>query len=342
MERKLRLSPKGILRFGILLALTLYLWNFFRGYFLFLALIIMLCAPAVSFLLLWSARGALGVRAVLPENRTGRNTEIPFAVLAYNPRKFSAFTAEVVYSVTNLFTGCAERKKERLWLAPRNGGGIRQTVSSRYAGRLEIRIEEFVVFDLFHLFCLRGCDRTGACTVVWPGFTEENEEEISSCVEDFPQESEIRKRGMADNPDYEVREYIPGDAPKTIHWKLSARQEKLMVRERLAAGREKINVLLPLGEEKQQNDELVDAAYALCRLLLRREYPLLLCWPGQGGNLRDQFMTEQGELEKAFDEILSSRGSFHPEEVKAQMAVQHPEESCIVIRTGAYKGAYIR
>ena len=205
-----------------------------------------------------------------------------------------------------------------------------------------MQIEDFVVYDLFHLFCLKNCEHSDAHVIVWPAFSETDEEEIYSSVEGFPKENEVKKRGTDYNPDYEVREYIPGDELKSIHWKLSAKQEHLMVRERLASGREKINVLLPLGEDKQQNDSLMEAVYALGRLLLHKEYPVQLYWPGRGSILRGCFVAEQGELEHALSEILSDNGLHQQGEAEMKMSAEHPAESYILIKTGAYKGAYIR
>ncbi|MDE6700298.1 MAG: DUF58 domain-containing protein, partial [Acetatifactor sp.] len=154
--------------------------------------------------------------------------------------------------------------------------------------------------------------------------------------------NESRRRGTDYNPEYEIREYIPGDALKSIHWKLSAKQGKMMVRERLATGHEIIHVLLPLGEDRKLNDDLVEAMYGVCRLLLDGDYPVQLYWPGRGDTLQSRFMIEQGELENTLVEILSDRG-FHPVgRAQEQMAVEHPGVAYILIQTGAYKGAYIR
>ena len=341
MERKLTLSPLGILRFSILLILTLWIWNFFRSYFLFLALILIVCSPVVSFGLLWSHRDELRVQAVLPAARVGKSTEFSFDISVHNPGRFAAFTADITYSWCNIFTGYSERDRKHLWVAS-GGSRISQLLNSRYAGRVEVRIESFKVFDLFHMFCLTGCDKSDAYVIVWPAFSETEEEEINSSVEGFPDENEIKKRGVNYNPDYEVREYIPGDELRSIHWKLSAKQDRLMVRERLAEGRDKINILLPLGADRRQNDGLMEAVYALGRLLLYKEYPIQLYWPGREENLRGYFMAEQGELENVISEILSDNGLYPQGEAETQMSVEHPGESYILIRTGAYKGAYIR
>ena len=342
MERKLHFCFWGIMRFCILFALVLYAWNFFRSYFLFLALILMVCGPTVSFLLLWYHRNLLRAQVTLPDNRVGRDMGVFLDVNVSGTGRFAAFTADLTYSWSNIFTGYSEKTRRHLWIAPGGGTEIKQYMSSRYAGRVEVRIESFEVFDLFRMFSLRGCGRSDAYVIVWPSFSEVDEEDLNSCVEGFPKENELKKRGTDYNPDYEVREYIPGDELKSIHWKLSAKQEELMVRQRLAAGREKINVLLPLGDDRQYNDRLMEAVYALCRLLLYKEYPVQLYWPGRGESLQGCFVAEQGELENAISEILSDNGLHQPGEAEERMSVEHPAENYILIRTGAYKGAYIR
>lgn len=342
MERKLTMSPWGFMRFCIIFVLTLWAWSFFRSYLLFLALVLMVCSVTISVLILWSHRDVLYVQAALPDNRVGRSTDFFFTISVHNPSRVAAFPADVTYSWSNLFTGYSERKKQRLWAAPGGGAKVDQYLRSRYAGRVEIRIEDVIIFDMFHIFCLSGCGRTDAHVIVWPTFSEVEEEHIYSVVEGFPEENELKKKGIDYNPDYEVREYIPGDELKSIHWKLSAKKEQLMVRERLATGREKINILVPLGDDCQVNDGLMEAVYALGRLLLHKEYPIQLYWPGRGSTLRGFYAAEQGELENVISEILSDNGLHQAGGAETQMSEEHPGESYILIQTGVYKGAYIR
>lgn len=343
MEKKLRLNIRGTLRFAVLLGIVVWLWSFFRSYMLFLALILMVGGVLVSVLLLWHGRNTIRVEAVLPPDRVGRGTPFPFSLKVSNPGRFAGFPADITYNRTNVFTGYSERETAHFWAAPISGCRQDGVLKSQYAGRVEICIEEFRVYDLFRIFYLPDCGKTDAGVVVWPGFSEgEAAEKPSDCVEDFPDENESRRRGTDYNPEYEIREYIPGDALKSIHWKLSAKQGKMMVRERLAAGHEIIHVLLPLGEDRKSNDDLVEAMYGVCRLLLDGDYPVRLYWPGKGEALQSRFMIEQGELENTLVEILSDSG-FHPGgRAQEQMTVEHPGTAYILIQTGAYKGAYIR
>lgn len=342
MENKLRLSIKGAIRFAILFGLTLSLWWFFRSYLLFLILILLVGGAGLAAISLWSSRNLLCAEVIMPRGRVGKNTAFPFCIKIENPRRFIGFTADLTYSWRNVFTEHICWKKEHLWIAPGKGYEIRQLLESRYAGRVEAQIEKFIVYDLFHLFYLQGCGRKDRGVTAYPMPEIAPDEELWSCVDGFPKENESRKRGTDYNPDYEIREYVPGDELKSIHWKLTAKQNRLMVRERLASGRQKINVLLPLGDEKEENDALMDALYYLVQLLLEKEYPVQLYWMGTGRILRTCFIAETGELEAALGEILSGSGIHAPGTAREQLEAEHPGESYILVQTGVYKGAYIR
>lgn len=342
MKRGLGLSIKGTIRFGLLFAVAMWLWRFFGSYLLFAAMVVMLGGMAVSALLLWFSRDGFCANAVIFADRVGKNSPFSFEIQIENPGRFTGFGAELVFSWGNVFTDSFYSEKERLWIAPHKGAVRQGLLESRYAGRLEVRIDKFVVYDMFHIFCLKNCSKNDAWTVAAPADDEGVEEEIYSYVEGFPKENESKKRGTDYNPDYEIREYIPGDELKNIHWKLTAKQNKPMVRERLAAGREKINVFLPLGDDKDKNDEMMDAFYALCGLLIKKDYPVQLFWAGKEETLRTCCLAEQGELWNAVSEILSSSGINFSDSAKERMRTERPGEDYILIQTGAYKGAYIR
>lgn len=342
MDKRLRLSIKGTIGFLTVLAVILWMWSFFRSYLLFLVLLFIIADVILSGVSLWRASGRIQAEVVLPRHRVGKNTDIPVDICFASPLRFAGFAIDVTYRCENVFTGSVEERTEKLWVVPGKGGRLQYLLNSRYAGRLRISVEECRVYDFLHLFCLTYRTVEEAEVLVWPMFAEgEDTEELYACIEGFPKENESRKRGVEYNPDYEVREYIAGDELKNIHWKLSAKQGKMMVRERLAAGKEKVNVLLPLGENLDENDALMESLYSMCRLLLSKEYPIQLFWQGVGQTLCSRYITEMGELENALGEILSIDGRHVSGSIEEQMSMEHFAESYILVRAGAYKGAYV-
>ncbi len=342
MDKKLRLSVNGGIRFLAVFALILWMWSFFRSYLLFLIMLLMITGVILSAVSLWAARDKIQAETVLPYHRVGKNTDIPLTILILNPLRFAGFAIDVTYRWGNLFTGSMEERKEKLWAAPQKGGRLNYLLNSRYAGRIRVSATECRIYDLLHLFYLTDREEKGSEVLVWPFFSDgEDTEELCECIEDFPQEDESRKRGAEYNPDYEVREYIAGDELKSIHWKLSAKQGKMMVRERLASGRERVNVLLPLGEDPDENDALMESLYGMCRLLLSKGYPIQLFWQGTDDSLCSRYIMELGELENGLGVILSTNGIHVSASIEEQMSIEHSSERYILVRTGQYKGAYV-
>lgn len=340
--KKPKLCVGGILRYGILLGALFMLWNFFRSYVFFLMLILALIAPVVSLWALFTRGGGLSVEARLPENRIGRQRQVKMEIHAGNKDRFFPFFSEICFRVVNLFTEYTLEEREQLWVGPGHSLAAERNLVSHHLGRLEVQITEFTVYDWLHLCRLENGSVRSAGVIVGGGMQEPLEEDLVSCVEGFPQENELKKRGTDINPDYEVREYIPGDDLKSIHWKLTAKQGRTMVRERLATGRDKINVLLPLTTDEKENDGLVEALQGLGLLLLDKGFPIRLCWLGTKNGLLCHYLAEPGELENALEEILSASGKKDPGLARSRMEEEYPREAYIVVRNGAYKGEYIR
>lgn len=342
MDKRLRLNGKGIIGFLTVFIALLWLWSFFRSYLLFMTILLMITGVIISAAGLCSVDGKIRVEIVLPRHRVGKDTDIGCDIRFLNTRRFVGAAIDVTYRCGNLFTGSREERTEKLWAAPRKGGNLSHLISSRYAGCLQVSVEEFRVYDLLHLCYLSYRAKEASEVSVWPAFTDgEEAQEPDMAIEGFPSESESRKRGTEYNPDYEVREYQAGDELKSIHWKLSAKQDRMMVRERLAAGREKINVLLPLGEDIQENDALMESLYGIGRLLLAREYPIQLFWQGTDQELCSRYIAEAGELENGLGEILSMDGRRGFGSVEEQMCIEHPSENYVLVRAGAYQGTYV-
>ncbi len=333
MEKKLRLSVKGAIRFLAVFAVLLWMWQFFRSYLLFLILLLMIMCAILSSAALWAARDGIRAEIGLPYRRVGKHTDVLCEIRFINPLRFAGFSIDVTYQFGNLFTGSTEEKKEKLWAAPRKGGSLRFLLNSHYAGGVRVCVKTYRVYDLLHLFYLSYQEDKESQVMVWCSFSDEQDAiERYECMEGFPKEDESKRRGTEYNPDYEIREYIAGDELKSIHWKLSAKQGKMMVRERLAAGRETVNVLLPLGEDAGENDARMEFLYGLCRLLLARDHPIRLFWQDAGFNLCSRYLTELGELENALGEILSTNGIRKAACIEEQMAIEHPAQQYLSCR----------
>lgn len=341
MKKKLTFRIWGILRYVLLFLLTFGLWWFFRGYELTIMLVIVVAFVPVSIGALYLRQDALQVQALLPSLGIGREHSVPVSIRVKNSGRYFGFAADVTYVVRNVFTEYEEKKKERVWASPGTSIAVEKEILSHHVGRVEINVTEFVAWDWLGICSMEIPAHKDAGVVVTPEIAPV-EEDLTTCVEDFPDENETKKRGTDINPDFEIREYVPGDELKSIHWKLTAKTGRTMVRERLSSGRDKINVLLALTEDPTENDALMSSLHGLGLRLLDKGYPIRLCWMGYGGRLEARYLAEEGELASIIDEILSISGKKNPGQVRNAMEAEYPGEAYVVVKHGKFKGEYVR
>ena len=90
---------------------------------------------------------------------------------------------------------------------------------------------------------------------------------------------ESRQKGNDFAQVSDVREYIPGDRFRDIHWKLSARQESLMVKERVSMAGSEMVLLLNLVRNPAQTEQILEFAWYLGQSFMEQRLPVcLLCW----------------------------------------------------------------
>ena len=111
-------------------------------------------------------------------------------------------------------------------------------LSTQHCGRLECRVRRIWVCDCLGLFALPVRPPHPAAVLVEPVPAQTDLPPVPA------QKALPVPRGFARaGEDYELRDYRPGDSVRAIHWKLSAKQDQLIVREPLA-GQQPLPVLI--------------------------------------------------------------------------------------------------
>ncbi len=92
---------------------------------------------------------------------------------------------------------------------------------------------------------------------------------------------------------FQVREYAPGDSPRQIHWKLSSKLDRMIVR---VAGLPLERSVLLLWERRgtpaaQESDAMAEVMAVVCQELLRQGVGCRAAWNG-GGELTVQEVRE--------------------------------------------------
>lgn len=173
-------------------------------------------------------------------------------------------------------------------------------LSTACCGKLECRIEKVLVSDYLGLFNFRiGTDVTTTVTV-------------RPTAAAMPQLPQLHQRlaqawkpkpggGFAEN--HEVRLYRPGDNLNQIHWKLSAKSGKLVIREPMIPAGQKAVVGMCLYGSEEELDAKFSKLVSVCMQLLRSGMPFEVQAMTSKGLVRYPVETQQ-ELTQAIDQLL--------------------------------------
>lgn len=116
----------------------------------------------------------------------------------------------------------------RIAMAPLSDYTVKGTVSFRFRGTYEIGVTTFYVYDFFRIFRIRSQMDTFSTVYVLPRKLTLGEEDAVS-VSDSAQRTVKAPYAYDKLEVSDIRDYMPGDSLKSIHWKLSSRTEDFIV-----------------------------------------------------------------------------------------------------------------
>lgn len=131
-------------------------------------------------------------------------------------------------------TVLSESRLLHLTVRPKETRKLVASLESLHCGSLELGEVDLRVRDLFNIFWMRvpGVDRhLRFTTLVLPRtHYRENSAKIAKLLLDEGEQARIRSFDIADEIDT-MREFQPGDTSRRIHWKVSARMQKFMIKQ---------------------------------------------------------------------------------------------------------------
>ncbi|MCM1123866.1 MAG: DUF58 domain-containing protein [Eubacterium sp.] len=135
-------------------------------------------------------------------------------------------------------------------LLPKDKKTFETKLTCRYRGEYEVGVKEIIMTDFLKLFRIRYRIPHAVKVQVLPKTTRVTRLNSIDDLTAFVQRESSRERT---EPDVVVRDYVTGDAFKQIHWKATARERKLKVRNRI--GEEKQGISLMWDTRRYSRDQ---------------------------------------------------------------------------------------
>lgn len=205
----------------------LYVWDF-----ALVLLIVMLILPIIMFTTTFITSRCIEADFALKDKTVTKNTDFPIQLCVENTSIFSVGKAEARIEYYNVFNNSISTFDIFMPVQPSNSQRMTFQISSEFCGTIVVRLARITIYDPLRLFKFRICKNIQTEVTVLPLFHEINGEVTES--DRIDDESEVfseNKPGDDPSEVFSLREYIAGDKLNRIHWKLTSKKNKFIVKE---------------------------------------------------------------------------------------------------------------
>ena len=248
-----------------------------------------------------------------------------------NPTAFCA-TVRCRLSVRNLLNGSVQRLNMECG-APKGTMEMTAALGSSHCGRLCVSVEKLKLYDCFGLIGIPvQCGAKCHATVQPQGF--------ECCVvlnclmadaADSDLYSQVRP-GWDLTEAFQLRDYVPGDSTRQIHWKLSGKFDRLIVRDPgLPVARAVLLFWERSGASAQAEriDAQAEALFSIARALLDQSVQFRLGWNDTAENRCVILeINDWEDLIGALPRLLSAAGSRSGDSGASMLLQSRPDALC--------------
>ena len=246
---------KNRLKYICLLALTFIFVYFYGGkvpYMLFQLILIM---PVISFIHLLICLNTLKYSQQLTVRTPMKGDKVEFSEIIANESILPCCYIEIVYFYSKYLTGFDDMSK-KYWIGPMQRIEQMQHIEFKHRGLYEFGANEIIFTDLLGIFKIRRrLDEYIKARVV----PKVHNIQITELNNNENLEAQIRsKKHFEDVSLFEdVRQYQYGDSMKRVHWKLSAKNRELLVKNYSGISRNRVTLLIDMESCNGEPDDIL-------------------------------------------------------------------------------------
>ena len=220
-------------------------------------LLVCLLMPVVSAVVLLFSSKKVRVRF---DSAEVNEENIRFKVVIDNPGILPMPEIEIPVRCTNLRTGETDEVTINGSAMSKNERAVFIETASRHSGRYELTSDNALVMDPLRLLSRKVAVDQKLSLTVMPKIFDMKMSVTNSAASMLDSEQYSRSRkGIEPGEVRSIREYVPGDPIKNIHWKLSEKTDKMLVKELELPVTDQIIVMLDTFTDGSITEDEMDA-----------------------------------------------------------------------------------
>ncbi len=269
------------LTYGILFLLIVILADFYKQpLFIFLLMLLVALPPASYFVCKYT------FQSVTPFLRASSlygisDGSIDISIGLHNPTLFPIPNCTLSYTITSAYYPCNETFHCNVPLYAKQDFSFDLPVTFRKCGCYQVKLTGVQFFDYLHFFSYEKKLSFQKEIIIHPKNNDEVAFDSAAFGEGFDEFEETESKGLVSSNVTDIREYIPGDRLQKIHWKLSAKIDKLMVKENEQTSSNQFTILVELFLPDASSDLLEQSltnAYSMACELLKAGETFFFCY----------------------------------------------------------------
>ena len=317
-----------IIGYGLLLFVNGMIYYFLHSQFYFLVLVLMVAGPILSAMSVWVLRHYLQVEIHHAQDSYGVQGETAyFTIQIKNPTWIVSLDTKLIVNVENTLMETIGQQVFSVPVHAGKGYTLTLPVVATYPGLLKISVSRVYIKDLMGFFRLKKNVEQTAELSILPRAVTDIAYEKTALEQGMLESEESSKRGNDFSDVQEVREYIPGDKLMSIHWKLSAKRDILMVKDRVSMSDHQLVIVPELFIDQPVNlAAILTMTYSVILELIQEQTTVrLLYWSTNRYEYEDVRIDYKEELDAAFARLYYEKAYKNPSEAADHMALVYPE-----------------
>lgn len=302
------------LRYLLLLAVVGWLTILYDTYYLWIIFMTLLIMPFFMFGLLCYIYGNIKIEMSSTTHIVNKNEAIPITIQLTNSTIFPVANIRLCLVYSNSYSFNEITKIINVSIDSKTNSTVVCNLSSDYAGNISISLKNYKVLDYLKLFALKKKLNYSFKAAVLPLYYElegdftHNHMTISESDNYSPHKS-------GDDPSevFAIRDYREGDRPQRIHWKLSTKLGRLMIKE-FSDPFDCLDILfvsLCVPEHAKvlyYIDSILECALSISYTLLLRKQPHYIAWYDVTNDKCERVkVTQEKDFYEAVDGLINIR-----------------------------------
>ncbi len=322
------------IRYLVLLATIGLLSILYNVYFMGIIFLTVVGLPFLMFALLSYVYGMVRVELVSAIHVAGKGEMIPLSIQITNSSIFPASGIQLTISYSNSFSGKTYKKEFMASADAKSRATVTINLMSEHAGNLEISLSKVKIYDYLKLFSLRRRLKGELKIAILPAFHELTEDELLNRSRMQVESDYFSTVKSGDDPSevFMIREYREGDRPTRIHWKLSMKQDQLMIKEFSDPLNCSMLIFANLSIPTEEDllvymDALMECALSLSYSFLLKGQIHYFSWYDEGhGCCRRVRIVNEKDLFEAVDGLLQTGPYSGGVDVMTAYLAEHPND----------------